>query len=102
MLNRIVGGKLLLDAKLRKLPSLEFRRDPAFLGFIFPYVLSSAGEYVAHLVFDWRNPAGKATEDETTGAENVVGDGPVDKVLMVLIAKGCSCCPRLLRGSTVG
>jgi hypothetical protein len=81
-----VGGKLLLDGKICKLPSLEIRRDPAFLGFIFPYVLSSGDEYIAHLLFDWRHSSVLAPKDEATGVEDIARDGPVERVSMILIA----------------
>ncbi|KAJ8521881.1 hypothetical protein ONZ45_g1418 [Pleurotus djamor] len=81
-----IGGRLQLDAKITKLPSLEFHRDVVWLGHIFPHVLSSGGQYVAHLLFDWRHSSSVIPENELTGEDDVARDGPVDQVSMILVA----------------
>ncbi|KAL4260780.1 Heterokaryon incompatibility domain-containing protein [Pleurotus pulmonarius] len=81
---RVNPGKLILSAQIRKLPSVDIHRDSAFLGFIFPYVLTSNGEYIAHLLFDWRHSSSSAPKDPETGEERE--DGPIDRLSMVFIS----------------
>ncbi|KDQ28962.1 hypothetical protein PLEOSDRAFT_1102999 [Pleurotus ostreatus PC15] len=81
---RVNPGKLVLSAQIRKLPSVEIHRASEFLGFIFPYVLTSNGEYIAHLLFDWRHSSSLAPKDPETGEERE--DGPIDRLSMVFIS----------------